>query len=126
MMSTAYITEEPQFHQLPHSMSLRVMPTIETSTIDVGPHTIVCDLKMAQQNLRVWIPANGFDDTVIIEMCSETGGRWQLIGTYDGQNPPARVESGHLRIYCEWRFGTSISVAAGIQPSLDLVWQIRP
>jgi hypothetical protein len=91
MMTTARITDEPEFHQLPHSMSLRVMPTIETSTIEIGSHMVECDLKMAQQNLRVWIPTDDHDDNVLIEMCSETGGIWRLIGSYDGKNPPAKV-----------------------------------
>ena len=126
MMTTAHITDEPQFHQLPHSMSLRVMPTIETSTIEIGSHMVECDLKMAQQNLRVWIPADERDENVLIEMCSETGGIWRLIGSYDGKNPPAKVQSGHLRIYCEWRFGGTNTTSKGKRPSLELVWQVKP
>jgi hypothetical protein len=75
------------------------MPTIETSIIEIGAHMVECDLKMAQQNLRVWIPTDEHDNNVLIEMCSETGGIWQLIGSYDGKNPPAKIGSGHLRIY---------------------------
>ena len=126
MMTTTRITDEPEFHQLPHSMSLRVMPTIETSTIEIGSHMVECDLKMAQQNLRVWIPTDEHDDNVLIEMCSETGGIWQLIGSYDGKNPPAKLGSGHLRIYCEWRFGGTTTTSKGKQTSLELVWQVKP
>jgi len=126
MMTTARIIDEPQFHQLPHSMSLRVMPTIETSIIEIGAHMVECDLKMAQQNLRVWIPTDEHDNNVLIEMCSETGGIWQLIGSYDGKNPPAKVQSGHLRIYCEWRFGGTTTTSKGKKPSLELVWVLRP
>ena len=125
MMTTARITDEPEFHQLPHSMSLRVMPTIETSDI-VDSWSGRCYLKMAQQNLRVWIPTDEHDDNVLIEMCSETGGIWQLIGSYDGKNPPAKLGSGHLRIYCEWRFGGTTTTSKGKQTSLELVWQIKP
>ena len=125
-MTTARITDEPEFHQLPHSMSLRVMPTIETSTIEIGSHMVECDLKMAQQNLRVWIPADERDENVLIEMCSETGGIWKLIGSYNGKNPPEKVQSGHLRIYCEWRFGGTTTTSKGKQASLELIWQVKP
>ena len=125
MMTTARITDEPEFHQLPHSMSLRVMPTIETSDI-VDSWSGRCYLKMAQQNLRVWIPADERDENVLIEMCSETGGIWKLIGSYNGKNPPEKVQSGHLRIYCEWRFGGTTTTSKGKQTSLELVWQVKP
>jgi hypothetical protein len=122
MMSIAYINTEPRFHQLLHISALRLMPTIKTVVVRVSDSVEVkCHVKMSQQNVRVSVPAVSGTPTVIIEMCSETGGIWRLVGMYDGSNPPDKVKSGHLTIYCEWKFGATLD-----EPVMSLVWQVRP
>jgi len=122
MMSIAYINTEPRFHQLLHISALRAMPTIKTVVLKVYDYLEVkCDVKMSQQNVRVSVAAVSGIPTVFIEMCSETGGIWQLIGMYDGSNPPDKVQRGHLTIYCEWKFGATLD-----EPVMSLVWQVRP